>query len=68
MASSASHRGPLPPAPGDFAGHTPIQICQNNHCNSLLRIVGHFRVKPDIVSVMVNHQVAIRPLIYKPQP
>src|SRR5262245_21689565 len=45
--------------PRDLAGDIAIQICQDYDDNALFGVVGHVRVKPDVISIMLNHQVTV---------
>ena len=45
--------------PRDLASDVAIQICQDYDGNALFGVVGHVRVKPDVISIMPNHQVTV---------
>ena len=45
--------------PRDLAGDSAVQICQDDDGNALFGVVGHVRVKPDVISIMLNHQVTV---------
>ena len=46
-------------SPRDLAGDSAVQICQDNDGNALFGVVGYVRVKPDVISIMLNHQVTV---------
>lgn len=51
--------------PRDLAGDSAVQICQDDDGNALFGVVGHVRVKPDVISIMLNHQVTVH-AAYRP--
>src|SRR5688500_9080131 len=52
--------GQGPKGPRDLAGDSAIQICQDDDGNALFGVEGHVRVKPDVISIMLNHQVTVQ--------
>src|ERR1041384_3008631 len=46
-------------SPRDLAGDIAVQICQDDDDNALFGVVDHVRVKPDVISIMLNHQATV---------